>query len=573
MTKLLENIILRYNVCGDFYHDANLRKRVNNVKKVKTILLCLVFVLSTILAACSDGNKGDTVKKDGTGEVLSGNTIIYARGADSVGLDPINVTDGESIRVTHAIFETLFTYDDQLELQPKLAESYDASDDGLTFTIHLKEGIKFQDGTDFNADAVVFNFERWMDTENPYHVGGDFTYYSFLFGGFKGDENHKIEAVRAVDTKTVEITLKEKIAPFANYLAIPMLAIASPAAIQEHKDQFGQHPVGTGPFKFKSWSSNENIKLVANDNYYVSDEPKLSGITFTVVPDNAARLNQLIAGEADVIDGVNPSDVTTIESYENLQIVKRPSFNLGYVALNMEKEPFNNLKVRQAINMAIDKKALIDSFYGGFADVSKNPIPPALWGYAEDLEGYQYNVKDAKKLLAEAGYPDGFTVKLFAMSNPRPYMPQPQKIAEGIQFDLAKIGVKVEIESYEWATYLEKASNGEHDMMLMGWTGVMADPDNFLYPNLTSENAVKPASNYAFYKSEAFDKLVKEARVEYDHDVRNELYKEAQRLVHEDAPWVPLAHTTPPVGMADYVKGFNLHPMEIDDFGKISIEK
>lgn len=543
------------------------------MKKTKSLLFCLVLVLSVVLAACSGGKDEDTAKKDNTGKDSNGETLIYARGADSVGLDPINVTDGESIRVTHAIFETLFTYDNDLELQPKLAESYDTSEDGLTFTIHLKEGIKFQDGTDFNADAVVFNFERWMDTNNPYHVGGDFTYYSFLFGGFKGDENHKIEAVKAVDTKTVEITLKEKIAPFANYLAIPMLAMASPAAIQEYKDQFGQHPVGTGPFKFESWSPNENIRLVANDNYYVDGEPKLGGMTFTVVPDNAARLNQLIAGEADVVDGVNPSDATTIDSYDNLQLVKRPSFNLGYVALNMEKKPFNELKVRQAMNMAIDKQAIIDSFYNGFADVSKNPVPPALWGYADDVEDYKYNIEEAKKLLAEAGYPDGFSVKLFAMSNPRPYMPQPQKIAEGIQSDLAKIGVKVEIESYEWATYLEKASNGEHDMMLMGWTGVMADPDNFLYPNLTSENAEKPASNYAFYKSEAFDKLVKEARVEYDHDKRTELYKEAQRLIHDDAPWVPLAHTTPPVGMANSVKGFDLHPMEIDDFGKVSIEK
>ena len=543
------------------------------MKKTKALLFCLVLVLSVVLAACSGGKDEDKAKKDDTDKGSNSETLIYARGADSVGLDPINVTDGESIRVTHAIFETLFTYDNDLELQPKLAESYDTSEDGLTFTIHLKEGIKFQDGTDFNADAVVFNFERWMDTENPYHVGGDFTYYSFLFGGFKGDENHKIEAVKAVDAKTVEIKLTEKIAPFANYLAIPMLAMASPAAIQEHKDQFGQHPVGTGPFKFESWSPNENIRLVANENYYVDGEPKLAGMTFTVVPDNAARLNQLIAGEADVVDGVNPSDVTTINSYDNLQLEKRPSFNLGYVALNMEKKPFNDLKVRQAMNMAIDKQALIDSFYSGFADISKNPVPPALWGFADEIEDYKYNVQEAKKLLAEAGYPDGFSVKLFAMSNPRPYMPQPQKIAEGIQSDLAKIGVKVEIESYEWATYLEKASNGEHDMMLMGWTGVMADPDNFLYPNLTSENAEKPASNYAFYKSEAFDKLVKQARVEYDHDKRIELYKEAQRLIHEDAPWVPLAHTTPPVGMADTVKGFELHPMEIDDFGKVSIEK
>lgn len=541
------------------------------MRHLQYLSLSFLLLLSIILSACSNNETAkDNSSKAGKS---SSSTLIYARGADSVSLDPINVTDGESIRVTHAIFETLFTYDKDLKLQPKLAEDYETSKDGLTWTIHLKKGIQFSDGTDFNADAVIFNFDRWMDKENPYHVGGDFTYYSFLYGGFKGDKSHKIESVKAIDDSTVEFKLKEKIAPFISYLAIPMFGIASPTAVKKYKEKFGENPVGTGPFKFEKWSRNDKINLVANKNYYVKDEPKIAGITFTVVPDNSARLNQLVAGEVDVVDGVNPSDSGTIENNSNLQLIKRPSFNLAYLALNTEKKPFDNVKVRQAINMAIDKKALIDSFYSGYADVAKNPIPPSLWGYADDVEDYKFDIKAAKNLLAEAGYPNGFKTTIWAMSNARPYMSQPLKIAEAIQSNLKEIGIDVKIESYEWATYLDKASKGEHDMMLMGWTGVMADPDNFLYPNLNSKNAEKPASNYAFYKNDQFDKLIEQARVEYNQEKRVELYKEAQTIFHEDAPWVPIAHTTPPVAMANYVEGFELHPMENDDFAKITIEK
>ena len=328
-----------------------------------------------LLGACSGtSDPGDTSGEEGS---KKGGEMVYARGADSVGLDPINITDGESIRVTHAIFETLFEYDNDLQLQPKLAESYETSEDGLTWTLALKQGVKFHDGTDFNADAVVFNFERWMDPDNEYHIG-DFPYYPFLYGGFKGEEEHKIESVVAVDEQTVEIKLKEKIAPFISYLAIPMFGIASPAAIEQYNERFFENPVGTGPFKFDSWSRNDKIIVKANENYYVEGQPMLDQIIFTVVPDNSTRLNVLLSGEADFIDGMNPEDAKTVEDDENLELVKRPSFNEGFMVMNTQKKPFDDIKVRQAMNMAIDKSSIVDGFYGGFGEVAKNPIPPSL---------------------------------------------------------------------------------------------------------------------------------------------------------------------------------------------------
>ncbi|MEK4026883.1 MULTISPECIES: ABC transporter substrate-binding protein [unclassified Sporosarcina] len=540
---------------------------------MKRFLYAMSVILGLfILSACSSDNDKEADASKGNGSSKEGGTMVYARGADSVGLDPINITDGESIRVTHAIFETLFEYDKDLQLQPKLAESYKTSEDGLTWTLALKKGVTFHDGTDFNADAVVFNFERWMDTENEYHIG-DFPYYPFLYGGFKGDEEHKIDYVKAVDEHTVEIKLKEKVAPFISYLAIPMFGIASPTAIEQYNERFYENPVGTGPFQFDSWTRNDKIVVKANENYYVESQPLLDQIIFTVVPDNSARLNVLLSGEADFIDGMNPEDAKTVEKDEKLKLVKRPSFNEGFMVMNTQKAPFDDVKVRQAINMAIDKKALVDGFYSGFADVAKSPVPPALWGYNDEIEDYKFDVKAAKALLAEAGYPEGFETEIWAMSNPRPYLPQPMKTAEAIQANLEEIGIKAKIVTYEWATYLEKTGDGQHPMALYGWTGVMADPDNFLYPNLSNTNMETPANNLAFYDNEEFQELIEQARVTFDQDERVELYKKAQERFHLDAPWVPLAHTTPPIAFADYVKGFEPHPMENDNYAVMYLDK
>nr|WP_269049368.1 ABC transporter substrate-binding protein [Sporosarcina sp. G11-34] len=534
------------------------------------LLISLLFIL--LLAACSGENKDDAKEKSEDGNPQKGGSLVYARGADSIGLDPINIIDGESIRVTHAIFETLFEYDKDLELQPKLAKSYDTAEDGLTWTIHLRDDIKFHDGTDFNADAVVFNFDRWMDPENPHHIG-DFPYYPFLYGGFKGDPDHKIDYVKAVDNLTVEIKLKEKLAPFISFLAIPMFGIASPDAIIEYNEKFYENPVGTGPFEFESWTRNDKIVLKANENYYIEDKPLLDKIIFTVIPDNSSRLNVLLTGEADIIDGMNPGDADTVEADGTLQLIKRPSFNTGYMVFNTQIAPFDNVKVRQAINMAVDKESLVDAFYNGYAEVAKNPIPSSLWGYNDDIVDYPYDVEKAKELLTEAGYPEGFKTKIWTMSNPRPYMPQPLKIAEVMQANLKAIGIDAEIESYEWSTYLEKTGNGEHTMAMFGWTGVMADPDNFLYPNLSSTNTEKPASNRSFYENEEFTSLLEQARVTFDHEERINLYKEAQEIFHEDVPWLPIANTTSPIGLADYVGGFEAHPMENDDYAKIYLNQ
>lgn len=536
------------------------------MKKRLHSLCYLLLILVLLLAACSSNTEtANTENSAGemTEEDKQGGTLIYGRGADSVGLDPINVTDGESIRVTHNVFETLLEYDHNLELQPKLATEYSSSEDGLTWTFQLREGVTFHDGTDFNAEAVVFNFERWMDPDNPYHQG-DFPYYPFLYGGFKGDENHLIEHVLATGEHELEIKLKRKTAPFLSYLAISMFGIASPAAIEQYGAELYEHPVGTGPFMFEEWSRNSTITLAKNPDYWMEGKPYLDKLIYQVIPENAARLNALQTGEIDVLDGMNAGDTTIVEETQGLELQKRPSFNIGYMAFNMEKEPFDDPLVRKAINMAINKEEIVDAFYNGLADPATSPLPPSLWSHDDTLEKYDYNVEEAKKLLAEAGYENGFETELYTMSNPRPYLPEPMKIAEAIQSGLSEIGITADIVSMEWATYLDDTKSGKHSMAMYGWTGVMADPDNFLYPNLSKTNAEVPAQNIAFYKSDEFTSLITEARETIDQEKRTELYKEAQALFQEDAPWVMLAYTTPPLAQSDYVEDYKPHPMSND---------
>ncbi len=542
--------------------------------KKNWLILLMTMLTIVILAACSNNNANNN-SDDGNNastdnEAEDGGTLIFARGADSVSLDPIDMTDGESLRVTNNIYDTLFVYDENLELQGALAEDYEVAEDGKTWTITLKDGIKFHDGTDFNAEAVVFNFERWMDLDNPYH-NGDFAYYPFLFGGFKGEDGHLIEYVEAKDDTTLEFKLTDEVGGFITYLTVPFFGIASPSAIEEYEDDFYENPVGTGPFKFKSWTRNDNIVLEKNENYYEEGKPKLDQLIIQTIPDNAARLTSLLAGDIDMMDGLSPEDSGRVDETDGYHFVPRPSFNFSYMAFNMEKEPFDNEKVRKAIDMAINKDAIIDSFFNGLAEVATNAVPPSLWGFNDEIEPVKYDVEAAKELLAEAGYENGFETTLFTMDNPREYMPQPMKIAEAIQSDLSEIGITAEIVTYEWATYLEKASQGEHEMGLFGWTGVLADPDDFLFPNLSAIEAEKPASNYAFYKSEEFTQLLLDAKTTLDEDERAEMYKEAQRIQFEDRPLSMLAHTTPPLALSDNVEGFVPHPMTSDDFSNVSL--
>lgn len=537
------------------------------MKKWLSVFLALIFVLSITLTGC--GSEETATNTD----TEQGKSLVFARGGDSVSLDPADVTDGESLNVTINIFDTLIDYKEgNTDLQPALAESWEPSDDGLTWTFHLKQGVKFHDGTDFNADAVVFNFNRWMDKENPYHTG-DFPYYGYMFGGYKGDEGHVIKDVVAKDENTVVVHLNTPLGPFLNNLAMSPFAIASPTAVKKYGENFGENPVGTGPFVFKEWARNDKIVLEKNPNYYKKGYPLLDELIFKSIPDNSARFIALQSGDIDMMDGVNPDDVTTARTNDALQVWLRPSMNVGYLAFNTQKAPFDDVRVRRALNMAVNKQALIDAFYNGLAEPAKNPLPPSLWGYNDDVKDYGYNLDKAKELLKEAGYENGFTTDFWYMPVPRPYIPQGKKIAEAMQSDFEKIGVRTNLVTEEWATYLEKTGVGDHTMALLGWTGDNGDPDNFIYVLLDKDNAQGPdAGNIAFYKNDELHDILIKAQQSADKAERTELYKQAQEIIHNDAPWIPLVHSTPPLVGKKNIKGFNPHPTGSDKFTKVHFE-
>ena len=540
-------------------------------RSFKSFFMMLLLFVALMLAACSGNDDGASSDSDGDGEKAedassTGGTLIFGRGGDSTSLDPSRTTEGETFKVTKNIFETIVDFEEGgTEIVPGLAHDWDVAEDGLTYTFHLEEGVKFHDGTDFNAEAVVKNFERW--------AGGNaeqFPYYNSMFGGFEGDEGHVIESVTAEDDNTVVFKLKRPQAPFLKNLAMDMFAIASPTAYEEQgDDEFERNPVGTGPFKFVEWKPNDSITIEKNEDYWQDGLPKLDKVVFRSIPDNSARLNALLAGEIDLADGINPSDGDAIESNDDLQLIERPSMNVGYLGLTVTREPFDNKLVRQAMNYAIDKQAIIDTFFEGRADIAVNPMPPSIEGYNEDIEGYEYDPEKAKELLEEAGYGDGFEMELWAMPVPRPYMPDGQKVAELMQKNLADIGVTAEIVSHEWATYLELAEKGDADAFMLGWTGDNGDPDNFLYVLLDEDNI--GSNNYTYFKHDEMHDLFIEAQTEVDQEKRNELYKKAQEIIHEEAPWVPIAHSTPLLGATKDLSGLVPHPTGSDLLSNVEL--
>lgn len=497
-----------------------------------------------------------------------GGTLIFGRGGDSVGLDPAFEVDGESFKICDNVYDTLVQYKEgSTDLEPGLAESWNSSDDGLTWTFNIRKGVTFHDDTPLNAKAVLFSLNRQHDKNHPFHdVGGSYVYWEDT--GLADI----VDTITAVDDYTVQITLKTAYSPFIYTIAITSFAIVSPTAVETLGEKFSNNPVGTGPFKFVRWDRKDKIVLEANDNYW-GGRPKLDRVIFRSIPDNSVRLIELQQGSLHVMEFPNPDDLQQIENDESLMLITQAGMNIGYLALNMERAPFDNNKVRLAINHAIDKASITKHLYQGLGIPAKNPIPPSLWSYDDTIEDFEYNPTLAKQLLAEAGYANGFETTLWALPVPRPYIPNGRALAEVIQSQLNNISIKAKIVTYDWGTYLEKTKNGEHDMAMLGWSADLGDPDNFFYFLLSKASAEKPAGNIAFYKSDTMQVLLEKARSITDREKRTEIYKEAQQLFHNDVPWVPLAHAKQVLVINKNVKNLKLHPLNWKYLRNVSLER
>ncbi|MDA3951476.1 MAG: ABC transporter substrate-binding protein [Spirochaeta sp.] len=529
----------------------------------RTILFLMAMIKATAMVydggsqesgsqeASPQGGSAEEASSDGP---QSGGVLVFARSGDSVGLDPARETDGESFYGSTQIFDNLVEFvPGTTEIRPALAESWDIADDGLTFTFHLREGVEFHDGTPFNAEAVKFSFDRQRNEDHPYFDLGPWKYWGYM------SMSDIVDDIVVEDEYTVRFDLKKVEAPFLANLAMDFAAIVSPTAVAELGEDFKNNPVGTGPFSFVEWVKDDRIVVERNEDYW-RRPAYLDRLVLRVIPDATARFLALQAGEVDVIDFPSPEDLEAMEADPDIELIQQPGLNVGYIAMNNDKEPFGDVLVRRAVNHAINKQDIIDAVFGSAGQPATNPIPPTMWSHNDDIDPYEYDPERARELLAEAGYPDGFETDLWAMPVSRPYFPDGRTVAEIAQANLAEVGIDAEIVSFDWGTYLDRTDSGEHEMALLGWTGDNGDPDNFLYVLLSSDAAEIPAGNIAFWRNDEFDTLIEEAKTTFDMDRRTELYMEAQEVFHDQAPWVPVANSVVTVPVRDTVRDFVIYP-------------
>lgn len=497
-------------------------------------------------------------------------TLVFCSEGSPENFNPQLYTSGTSVDASAVpIYNRLVDFKvGTTELIPSLAESWEISPDGKVYTFHLRKGVKFQSNKsfkptrDFNADDVIFSFMRQKDASNPYHNVSNGTYANFEsleFGSLITD-------ITKVDDQTVRFTLAHAEAPFLADLGWYFASILSAeyadamlkAGTPEKVDQL---PIGTGPFELAQYQKDSRILFKAFSQYW-QGKAKLDRLVFSITPDASVRYAKLEKNECQVMPFPNPADLPRMKENKDLTLMQKAGLNTGFLAFNTQKPPLDNVKVRQALTMAINKPAIIQAVFQGTGTVAKNLLPPGVWSADKDLKDYDYDPEKAKALLKEAGLPPGTSIDLWAMPVQRPYNPNARRMAEMIQADWAKVGVKANIVSFEWGEYLKRVKNGEHQAALMGWTTATGDPDNFFGPlfSCTSANGGSNSSKWCY---KPFDTLITQARAEQDHNKRVVMYREAQQIMHEQAPAVMIAHSTIFEPVRKEVTGY-----EIDPFGK-----
>lgn len=519
------------------------------MRKLKVIVsLILAATLLFSVAGCG-GSQSSSNNKD---------VLVYAQGADPRGLDPAMVDDGESAKVIVNVYETLVKYkEDSTEIEPGLATDWQMSPDGKEWTFNLRKGVKFQDGTPFNAEAVKFSIDRQLPPQRT----DDMPYASFTFG--------PVKEVQVTAPYQVKIILSEPYAPFLANLAMALAApIVSPTAVKKYGDDFNNNPVGTGPYKFVKWTKGQEVDLTAFTDYW-GPQPKIKNVVFKITKENSVRASELMTGEADIIDGVDPSDIQKLQS-SKMKVAMDAGMNINYMCFLCDKAPFNNVKMRQAVSYAINKQEIVKALYQDTAQVANSMLPDFMPGYDSTLQGISYDPAKAKQLMAEAGYPNGLTVNVITYSNPRPYNAVGgDKLAAAVQAQLAKVGIKCNIQSYPWAQYKDALAKADGvNMAFYGWTGDNGDPDNFL--SLLETKEIQSTLNSAKYSNPQLDAMLVQARQSLDKNQRIVLYKQMQKTIEQEAPWVFISHGKTLSAYRPNVVNFTYHPTGVVHLWKVS---
>jgi ABC-type transport system substrate-binding protein len=518
------------------------------INKIVVVIIIVIIIIAVVGAYYVFMQPSAPVKKT---------TLVIGIGTDIVTLDPADMTDNPSEMVCRTIYEGLVEFNNKSEIQPMLATSWEIKDNGLTYVFHLRQGIKFQDGTPFNSTAVKLNVERWLTGKLK---------RSSLYTPY-------IDKVEVIDTYTVAIHLKIPFGAFLHHLAHGAGLMISPKVIIEGKNP-KDVPIGTGPYSFKEWVPGDHVTLIANNNYW-KGKPGYESVTFKVVPDDSARERMLQSGELDVALRIPPVDVANLNKTEGIRVLTPETSRVIYIGMNTQKYPFNNTYVRQALNYAVDKNAIVKNILRGLGSVATSPLAPLTYGYF-NAGGYPYNVTKAKELLKKAGWEDRdgdgiledikgnkFEVSLWT---PKGRYVGDYEMAQAVQSYLAAVGVKVNLQVWEWASYLSETrkplNETKVEMFLLGWAPSTSDGDWVLRPLFASWMWVPAGENRAFYSNKDVDNLINKEMTTTGNERLNAL-AEAQKIIVNDAPWIFLVVMHDTIGIRTYVKNLIYLPIEI----------
>ena len=509
-----------------------------NFNRAMSLVLAAAMALS--LAAC-----GGNQENNGSGGGTAGgykNTLTWAQGADVTSLDPHQGKETPAVQVNTQIFDTLVTVDPETnEVVPQIAESWEQTDD-QTYVFKIREGIKFHDGSDLTAEDVKFSLDRARNSAAVSYI------VNF------------IEEVTVDDDHTVTVKTTAPYAPTLRNLAIPFAAIVQKAVVEADENAFIQNPVGSGPYKFVEWNHGDHVTLKAFDDYYAG-KPETENLIMKVIPETSQRTIALETGEVDLAYDLAVNDIPKVNSDDKLTVYEIPSLTCWYVSMNMNKKPFDNPKVREAMSMAIDRQTIIDTINAGSGQTADAIIAPAVFGYYS-TGVKEYNPTKAKELLAEAGYPNGFSTTLWVNDNQSRI-----EMCQAMQAMLLEVGVQCNLEVLEFGSFISRTTAGDHDLAYFGWTTSSGDAD-YSYYSLEHSTQQGAAGNRSFLADPDVDKLIEEARSNTNEEERKELYKELAIKLDEINNNIPVYYSSINVGANKKVEGFVM-----DANGYHSLEK